>query len=274
MHLPSRTDEGTDRFPMIRIWEEYPVTAGFTLRHGGISRGPYAALNLALHVGDDAARVFQNRTLFFRMLRQSPRQAIFAEQVHGNRAVVVTAQDGGAGVWQAADAIGRCDALVCGQKGVLLNILVADCVPILLYDPVHDAVAAVHAGWRGTVSGSVDAAVTAMQTSFGTLAQQVLAAIGPSIGPCCYAVGSSVAQAVQEQAPFLEAALGWRGETQYFDLWAANRLRLERLGVQRVQVFAQCTFCHADRYFSYRASQGTCGRMAGFIRMDGREAGD
>ncbi|MBE3557130.1 MAG: peptidoglycan editing factor PgeF [Firmicutes bacterium] len=271
MHLPAQTDAAADRFPMIRIWEEYPVTAGFTVRQGGFSRGPYAALNLALHVGDDAARVIQNRALFFRMLQQDPKQAIFAEQVHGHRAVVVTSREGGAGVWQTADAIARCDALVCGQTGVLLNILVADCVPILLYDPVHNAVAAVHAGWRGTVSGSVDAAVASMRMAFGTLPHQILAVVGPSIGPCCYAVGSSVAQAVQEQASFLGAALGWRGATQYFDLWMANRLRLNRLGIDRVQVLGQCTFCHSDQYFSYRASNGTCGRMAGFIRMDGRE---
>ena len=153
-----------------------------TTRHGGVSAGPYATLNLSFSVGDDPGSVRENRRRVAAGLGASLADFVFARQVHGGRAAVVSAADRGRGTLEADEAIADADALVTRDPGTVLAILVGDCVPIVLYDPVARVLAGVHAGWRGTVAGITRAALTAM-AGLGSRPADVLAGLGPAIAP-------------------------------------------------------------------------------------------
>lgn len=155
-------------------------------------------------------------------------------------------------VWsvrEGSGCLGEGDALITGEPGLLLAIRTADCVPILLADPVRRVVAAVHAGWRGTVAGVLAQTVGQMRQDYETNPADLVAAIGPAIGPCCFAVGSEV------PLPVVNGRA---------DLWAANRRQLEKAGVTRIWSAAQCTVCEPETFFSFRRDRET-GRMISAI---------
>jgi YfiH family protein len=174
---------------------------------------------------------------------------LFLKQVHGARIVTSPWTD-------PPEADG---ALSLGG-GVLLGIETADCLPLILIDPKGSRVAAVHAGWRGTAQGIARAAVRAL-TDAGARAEDLRAALGPAIGPCCYEVGEDVRAAIDEPTCFTP---GPRGRP-HFDLRRANRLQLESLGVQEIHGIDECTFCHPDLYPSYRRDGKGSGRIVSFV---------
>jgi polyphenol oxidase len=178
-------------------FDPLPVKAMVTTRHGGVSAGRYATLNLSFAVGDEAANVRENRRRAAAALGAAPADFVFAAQVHGRHAEVVSAADRGRGTLSAGDAAGPADALVTSAPGTVLAILVADCVPIVLYDPGAHVLACVHAGWRGTVARAAEAALAAM-CSLGTRPQDVIAGIGPSVAGGSYQVGEEVARAARD----------------------------------------------------------------------------
>jgi len=172
-------------------------------------------------------------------------------QVHS--AVVVRVSPGSS----MTGCAGEGDALITDRPGVALSIRTADCFPILLADPEHRAVAAIHAGWRGTEHGIVGRAIDAMRSDFDTSPGQIVAAIGPGIGPCCYEVGQDVAR-----------RFGLNGPAR-IDLAAINRAQLIRAGVpaSRIDTLGQCTFCESALFHSYRRDREQAGRMISFIRI-------
>jgi polyphenol oxidase len=212
--------------------------AAVTARDGGVSRGPYATLNLSLSVGDDPAAVRENRRRLAAGLGVDPGAFVFARQVHGARVRVVGEADRGSGALRLDDAIADADALVSTSPGVVLAILTADCVPIVLHDPAVRVLACVHAGWRGTAAGVTAAAVAAMQ-SLGSRPSDILVGLGPAIAPARYLVGPDVHQAVTRafgppSSAFLrpDAVPGrW-----LLDLWAANRHALRQSGIPDPQI--------------------------------------
>jgi polyphenol oxidase len=214
--------------------------AAVTARGGGLSSGPYASLNLSLSVGDDSTLVLENRRRLATALGASPGDFIFARQVHGAGVRIVGEADRGSGAFRMDDAIVDADALVTRSTGVVLAILTADCVPIVLHDPVAGVLACVHAGWRGTVARVCAAAVAAMQ-SLGSRPSDVIAGVGPAVAPARYQVGPEVHQAVTHAfgspaAPAIirpdPAAPGrW-----LLDLWSANRLVLREAGLLDRQI--------------------------------------
>ena len=173
------------------------VDAAVTARGGGVSSGPYATLNLSLSVGDDPARVLENRRRLAAALGARPADFVFARQVHGAGVRIVGEADRGSGAFRLDDAIADTDALVTTAPGVVLAILTADCVPIVLHDPVAGVLACVHAGWRGTVARVCAAAVAAM-TSLGSRPPDVVAGLGPAASPARYQVGPDVHHAVTQ----------------------------------------------------------------------------
>ena len=173
------------------------VDAAVTARDGGVSSGPYATLNLSLSVGDDPARVLENRRRLAAALGARPADFVFARQVHGAGVRIVGEADRGSGAFRLDDAIADTDALVTTSPGVVLAILTADCVPIVLHDPVAGVLACVHAGWRGTVARVCAAAVAAM-TSLGSRPADVIAGLGPAASPARYQVGPDVHHAVTQ----------------------------------------------------------------------------
>jgi YfiH family protein len=172
-------------------------------------------------------------------------------QVHS--AVVVRVPSGSS----MTGCAGEGDALITDRPGVALSIRTADCFPILLADPEHRAVAAIHAGWRGTEQGIVGRTLDAMRSHFDTSPARVAVAIGPGIGACCYEVGEDVA-----------LRFGFRGAGR-IDLAAVNREQLIRAGVppSRIDTLGHCTFCEPERFFSYRRDREQAGRMISFIRI-------
>jgi YfiH family protein len=179
------------------VFDPLPVEALVTTRHGGVSAGRYATLNLSFAVGDEAANVRENRRRAAAALGAAPADFVFAAQVHGRHAEVVSAADRSRGTLAAGDAVGPADALVTAAPGTVLAILVADCVPIVLYDPAAHVLACVHAGWRGTVARAAEAALAAM-CSLGTRPRDVIAGIGPSVAAGSYQVGEEVARAARD----------------------------------------------------------------------------
>ncbi|NOZ69563.1 MAG: peptidoglycan editing factor PgeF [Deferribacteres bacterium] len=158
------------------------------------------------------------------------------------------------------------DAVITGRKGVLIGVLVADCVPVLLYDPLKRVAGAVHAGWRGTAGGILKGTVRAMQERFGCSAGDILAAIGPSIRGCCYEVGEDVRAGIQE-ATGSGDYFRRHGDKYLLDLATANKIQAVVAGIPGENIWqaGECTFCNPDKFHSYRYTKGTAGRQGGFI---------
>ena len=245
--------------------------AAVTARAGGVSSGPYATLNLSLTVGDDEECVLENRRRLAAAFGARQADFVFARQVHGAGVRIVGDADRGSGSYALDDAIPDVDALVTSTPGVVLAILTADCVPIVLHDPLAGVLACVHAGWRGTVAGVCAAAVAAMQT-LGSSPADIIAALGPAMSPDLYQVGPDVHQAVTQSfgpaAPALLRPDSHDGRW-LLDLWSANRLALQEAGIPAAQIHVTdipTGPAGHDCFFSDRAAR-PCGRLALVARL-------
>jgi polyphenol oxidase len=250
------------------------VVHAFSTRLGGVSRPPFASLNLGQSVGDDPAAVLENRRRFFGAFGVEPRRMVRVRQVHGDGVLVVDealARRPGFPACLAEEPV-EADALITRLPGLALVVSTADCVPILIHDPVRSAVAAVHAGWRGTARRVSAATVAAMVERFGTVPADCRAAIGPSIRGCCYEVDGPVVEAVGGSIPGWEAQAAESGPGHWrLDLAGLNRMLLESAGLtpERIEVPDLCTACRREAFFSHRAEHGKTGRMMSFILLTG-----
>lgn len=235
------------------------VHAIFT-RHGGVSQAPFHALNASLSVGDDPDAVTENRRRIAEVLGIAPVQCQWIHQVHSNHVAVVTEHTA-----QAPEA----DALVTNRPGLLLCLRFADCVPVLLFDPVRRAVGIAHAGWRGTVKTIAAAMVHEMTRTFGTRPGDLWAGLGPAIAPCCYAVSRDLVESPGMRYQWPASAIQVREGVHYVDLWQANLKQLADAGVprERIAVSGICTACHTADFYSHRAEQGRTGRFAVVIGL-------
>ncbi|OPX87566.1 MAG: Laccase domain protein [Pelotomaculum sp. PtaB.Bin104] len=246
------------------------VTHCFTTRGGGGSTGPYASLNTAFHVGDRADCVRENRSLICRALGIEPGKIVAGSQVHGDRVAVVDAGSQGRGALTYEDSLPGVDALVTAVPGLPLASFYADCVPIFLLDPVSRVVALAHAGWKGTVAKIGLKTVQKMTAVFGTNPKDCLAAIGPSIGFCCYEIDQEVFGQVKGSISYwTDLVVPVRPGKWHLDLWQANRRTLADAGLlnSNIDLAGLCTSCRTDLFFSYRAQGGTAGRMASLIML-------
>jgi len=228
----------------------------FTDRWGGVSAAPYAELNLGGAVGDEPGAVRANRELAARSLGVDPARVVWMNQVHGADAVVVDEPWGG-------EPVPEVDAIVTARRGLALAVLTADCVPVLLADPVAGVVAAAHAGRPGLVAGVVPAAVRAM-TGLGADPARIVARTGPAVCGRCYEVPETMRAEVAAVEPAAHAETGWG--TPSVDVGAGVRAQLERLGVRDREQSPVCTLESAD-HFSYRRDR-TTGRLAGYVWLD------
>ena len=206
-----------------------------------------------------------NRTAFLDAMAIDPEALTVGRQTHGNHVEVVDAGSRGRGRYPAFDGFPTTDGLVTADPSVALGVIVADCVPLVIYDPVAHAVGVVHAGWRGTVGRIAAAAIDTMREAFRSDPADLRVGIGPSIGPCCYEVGAEVVDAWRGAGvDRAEEAIVAGGS--HFDLWSANRLALIAAGVaeRNIEVSGVCVRCQVERFFSYRAAgsgAATAGRM-------------
>jgi len=250
--------------------EDSGLQQAVSTRFGGVSENAYASLNLALHNGDEVDKVLKNRDIFARGLGVDPAMLCTCEQVHGTAVFKVSKNEAGAGSKTYETAISATDALITNEKGLPLFLFFADCTPILFFDPEHRAIGIAHGGWKGTVGKIAQKTLLAMKREFGTLADQCLVAIGPSIGPCCYEVDAYVKNQFVEAFPAAEKQIispGTSANKWMLDLWAANRIQLEEIGVKpdHIDVAGVCTKCNADVFFSYRADNGKTGRIGALL---------
>ena len=244
------------------------VVHGFSTRLGGVSTGIYESLNLGSTRGDDPACVQENYRRFFAAVGVKADAVAMTNQVHGDTVRPVTTADVKAGLLdrEAYEA----DGLVTDIPGLALVIFSADCLPVLLYDPVRRVIAAVHAGWRGTAAGIVERAVEKM-AFYGSRPEDILAAIGPGISRCCFETHEDVPNAMTaalgvRATPFLSPIENGKFKV---DLKGINAMRLERSGLLRahISVTADCTACLPERYWSHRATGGVRGSQAAVIQI-------
>jgi YfiH family protein len=266
-------------------WHIYPwLRHGFSTRVSGVSTAYYpdhyrGELNLGWTKEDLPANVVENRRRFLAAVAGNCAPApilVGVRQTHSTIThVVEAAHQPLTGALQTPDGrptlIG--DGLLTDLPGVMLGVGVADCVPVLVADVRHRAVAAFHAGWRGTLARIVEHGVAAMHRRYGSAPEDLIAAIGPSIGPCCYSVGEELRTEFANQFPYAPLLFLETGSQPHLDLWEANRRQLLAAGLQpsQITVLGECTACTGlgtptgRKYFSHRAERGVTGRMMGMI---------
>jgi YfiH family protein len=228
---------------------------GVFTRRGGVSQGNWHSLNLGATVGDDPAHVRENRSRLFKALGREPGSVYEVWQVHSADVVV-------AGEPRGETPIVKADALVTNRADVTLLMRFADCVPILIFDQVCQAVGMGHAGWLGTTRKLAAELVRAMRREYGCQPSDMRAAIGPSIAAHHYAVGPEVVREVRESFGHeADLHLNQNDGIIHFDLWSANRALLEGEGVRQIEVSGLCSACDPDDWYSHRGQGGKTGRF-------------
>ncbi len=246
--------------------EQGRLTAGFSTRHGGVSRAPFNSLNLGFGSDDLRAHVEGNRANFCRAFSLHPHQLLTVKQVHGTDLLLIDDENLDLSHFLSIEA----DGIITNQRGFMIGVLVADCIPLLLHHPGKKVVAAVHAGWRGAASGIIARAVESMTAHFHCAAEEILAAVGPGIGAHRFEVDRPVREAFRNGSGFwdqiaTEVSLGhWQ-----VDLSLSCRLQLEAAGIrtENIDTAAECTCCHQELFFSHRRDDGQTGRQLGFIML-------
>ncbi len=254
------TDAGLPYF-QFETFPQGQTHAVFT-RLGGVSDPPFASLNLSSSVADSGANLRINRQRAYGALGYETETLVHAHLVHGAGVARVTSAQGG-------QVAGEVDGLITDEAGCGLAMNYADCAPILLVDPQRGAIGLGHAGWQGAVKGLPGAMVRAMTAAFGSDPRDLIAGIGPCIGPCCYEVGEPVISAVRAAFADGDALLLSRpdGRRPHFDLAAANYEDLWRAGVRQVENAGICTACRTDLFFSHRAEKGETGRFGVLLAL-------
>jgi len=238
----------------------------FSTRFGGVSERQLASLNLGVHRGDSYDNVLKNYEILGNAVGFSPEQTVFTKQRHTDIIRVVDDSHCGEGLFRGVPDV--CDGQITDQPGVALVTFSADCTPILLYDPVRQAIGAVHAGWRGTAQGIAAKAVEAMVREFGCQPAHIRAAIGPCISQCCFETDRDVPDAmVAALGEAARQAVIQKGEKFHVDLKRCNAMWLHRAGVEIVDISPECTACHTDRYWSHRKVGDSRGSLAGVIML-------
>lgn len=252
------------------IFPEDEIRHGLSARLGGVSAAPWDSLNMGLHVGDNPEHVWQNRERFLSLLELKAERLCSPEQVHGTQVHLVLEEEAGRGAHDYGDAIPQTDALITNVPGLPLFLCFADCTPLLFYDPENHAVGVAHAGWKGTAAGIAIKMVVAMQQAFGSEPAELLASIGPAIGPCCYEINEDVEGVFNKAWPDQkEQILQVKDGGMYLDLREANRHQLLTAGVvsEHIDCAENCTSCDNKWFFSYRADGGQTGRLAAVIAL-------
>lgn len=282
LRLTLRTSQ--DGVEMLRTNDGSPLGARafVSTRRGGVSPPPFASLNAGLHVGDGSARVMENRRRIARAAEVSADALVFCRQVHSADVAIVTDEDRGRGARDRSAAVGGVDGLATAHADTCLAILVADCVPILAFDPAVPAVGAAHAGWRGTSLGIATNLVRTMVEGLDARPERLRVYLGPSIGGRRYEVGREVVDAVREGTPHDTTPAGGHRRPMVtetapdrftLDLREANARQLRAAGVlpERIARSEACTFERADRFYSHRRDGEPTGRLlAGIVLRPGK----
>lgn len=245
------------------------LSHAFSTRHSGVSEGRFASLNFSCREGDPVENVARNRELLAEAFQIPVHRCITMNQMHGDGILTIVGSGHENSPFPPEEER-QCDALVTDKPGIAIGIKTADCVPILLVDRVRRVIGVVHAGWRGTALNIAGKVIAAFVKDFRSREKDILAAIGPAIGQCCY----------QVDIPVYQAVTGWLGGSSLLrpcpekdrwmlDLALGNRLQLEERGIPPDNIFSSghCTSCLPDVFFSHRRDGGITGRHLNFIML-------
>jgi YfiH family protein len=240
------------------------LTHAFCTRRGGVSRAPYDGLNVGDLVGDREEDLLRNLNLVKDAFAIPDGRLVLMRQVHGDRIHVID-EDG-----PLPEGPPECDGLITDRPGVALGIRTADCVPLFFVDRTRRVIGAAHAGWRGTALGIAARMVATLAERFSSRPEDIMAVIGPAIGPCCYEVDAPVLAAfsgMPDAGLFSRPCL--KKDRWMVDLALANRLQIREAGVPSENIFsiALCTACRQDLFFSHRAAGGRAGRQISLIML-------
>ena len=245
------------------------VNHGFSTRLGGVSSGDLDSLNLGVKKKDTRENIINNYKIFTRSLGIDIENLVLTHQVHKDNILEVDEGDRGKGLTLETD-IKDIDGFITNKKNVALVTFYADCVPLFFLDPVNEAIGLTHAGWKGTVSRIGQKTLEKMIKAYGTEPEDILIAIGPSIGKCCFEVGEEVIKIVEEN---------FNNPNKYFykkdngkfmlDLWNINKDQLLEMGVleKNITVSNICTRCNKDTFFSHRGDHGKTGSLAAIMEL-------
>jgi purine-nucleoside/S-methyl-5'-thioadenosine phosphorylase / adenosine deaminase len=252
----------TDRasfFQFENLTQYAAIRHGIFTRHFGYSTGVFQSLNVSFGLGDVADNVMANRRLIAQAIESE--DLVFADQIHGDQVIVVSSQNSNSEM-STDRVVGIGDALVTDISGKFLIIQLADCQSVLLYDPIQRVVANVHCGWRGSLKNILERTVHVMHKCFQCNRTDIVAGIGPSLGPCC-------AEFVNYRNEIPEEFWRYRSADDHFDFWAISRDQLVAAGVLRenIETGNICTKCNSGAFFSYRAERQT-GRFASVIGIN------
>lgn len=248
------------------------ISCFVTTRHGGHSQGNYASFNCTPYTGDDKEAVRRNQELLCDSLPHSPHELIIPFQTHGTSILSIDQHYLQADKEQQNKMLQGIDALITRETGYCLCISTADCIPILLYDPKHKVIAAVHAGWRGTADRILECTLKKMYTAYHTEGKDVIACIGPGISLPAFEVGDEVYETFKEKGFPMQYISEWKPESHkyHIDLYAANQMQLQNLGVPPTQIETAgiCTFTEHHDFFSARRLGIKSGRILSGIMIN------
>jgi YfiH family protein len=257
-----------EKLLLIEEWsKENPnLVAGFTTKRGGVSQKPYQSLNTGFHVGDEKDDVIENRKRIAKGLRFHTNSWVGCEQTHDIQIKKIDSTQKGLGALDYETALKGVDGLYTTEKGILLTLCFADCVPLYFYHPKSKLIGIAHAGWKGTVNGIAQKMIHKWEEE-GVPPEEVQTIIGPSICGNCYIVDNKVIDLVQNRVEENEEKpYNLVSEGQYkLDLKLLNAQILKKAGVRHVSVTSLCTSCDHDLFFSHRRDKGTTGRLMSFI---------
>ncbi len=233
--------------------------ASFSDRWGGVSKPPYHELNIALHVGDNPIDVLKNREILAKKFDFYIDNLIYMDQTHSNNIQIINDT--------FTNKIENCDGIITNKPNIPLMVMVADCIPVLLYDREKKVIGAVHAGRNGTFKSISKKAVTIMTKEFDSNPKDIVVSLGPSIHSCCYEVGEDLADIAKKS--FGDRYVIKRAESFFLYLQTLNFAQLKSFGVKEknIEISSVCTYCDKN-YFSYRRD-GVTGRFAGVIKLNG-----
>nr|WP_284700601.1 peptidoglycan editing factor PgeF [Thermoanaerobacterium sp. R66] len=240
----------------------------FSTRIGGVSGGPYSSLNLSLTRYDDKESVYENFNRICHVANINYNDMVFSNQIHSDGIRIVNESDKGKNFGESD--IKNADALMTNERGIPIVTFYADCTPLYFLDPVKNVIALAHAGWRGTVKEIGPKTVKTMVTAFGSDKKDILAAVGPAIGFCCYEVGKDVADEISRLNINIDDVLLDKGDGKWMlNLEMTNYYELINCGIkdENITISGLCTSCNIDEFYSYRRDKGITGSMAAFMEL-------
>jgi YfiH family protein len=247
------------------------VIHAFSTRLGGVSKSPFSSLNLSYNVNDQINCVLENRKIILDLLKIDYRDIVSTQQIHKDRITIVKEKDRGKGAFVYSDAIKESDALITNLPRMPLLMCYADCVPIFILDPIKKVIGLIHSGRKGTKLELTLKTIWEMREIFKIDLSSCLAAIFPSIGPCCYSIKNKIDNYDQEGNEFRNKLFYNKNKNEYFfDLKKENYLQLIKAGLAEKNIYVNeiCTADQPELFFSYRRDKGNTGRMAAIFMLN------